>query len=527
MLCDSHLDTLIDSRLGRDPSFVALTLLALAVAWRFFPRNDAIRKMDPSVYALIQDVKYNKGDDTSLKWHALALECLAIHRTWNFTSLPALQAGVLLIVYSQDSPEFLNVVHRTCTQSAMDLQFNRLPLDPIEGSAQVPVAEREDHFLHRELAIRVWYHLVVRDWCLSSKSWTSMIHEDQMTSRRPWNVSSEEISAYLHDADASLPSFGAPIDYYNEMSYASVQIDLAYQVKATLELMNAQCRNGDYSMIWTDSNKLLIDAQWTIFIRDLPYFFKPDCEPMPGPILAQRWLIQQQIFDVLLKLHRSALGTSVGRASCLSLAHSILTSHKQAVMSCPVIEQFPIHNLHLLGAILVIIIDLLMSDQRQENREETLNCIREAYKSVKASDRASARTVTIIEALLAHEDRHAASLQSGPAFPRSLEEKRMEIYTLANQVVAEAAKAQDRSETNNNRGGRMLEISNITRATAPLLEMSWGPAVPSTSGLVPQPFMFDSNFNMVHGSPNKATQSVPDSLFEWLLTGEGLPIPTM
>ena len=103
----------------------------------------------------------------------------------------------------------------------------------------------------------------------------------------------------------------------------------------------------------------------------------------------------------------------------------------------------------------------------------------------------------------------------------------MEIYTLANQVVAEAAKAQDRSETNNNRGGRMLEISNITRATAPLLEMSWGPAVPSTSGLVPQPFMFDSNFNMVHGSPNKATQSVPDSLFEWLLTGEGLPIPTM
>ncbi|KDN53606.1 hypothetical protein K437DRAFT_265660 [Tilletiaria anomala UBC 951] len=528
---------------GQDPSRLALICMILAVSFRIYPVNKPGILTDEAAFNAISSLKL-QGQDASLKWHSLALECLAFDKVWEFVSLAGLQAASLLYLYSQDSQEFLQVVHRSAIQSAIHMGLNRLPAIAAEGGPGEALQDRVQNFLRRELGVRIWWNLTVKDWCNAARTYTCAIDEDQVTTRWPLDVSDANIQAYLDGrSDNVRMNTLSHLEEYNEMSFVFAQLELAFISKASVDLMNKQFQQGQARLVWNDENKANIDAQLTAYMRRLPHYFKPESTAVsPPPMVIQRWLINQQVFDVMLKLHRSKLSTPNGRASCLALAHSILSSHKRVRKACPIIDHFSINDLHLLGATLVIMIDLRLSDVGTSERRDIVEKVREVYRSLQASDKSSTRALAIVRTLLAEEERHSQAMEAGPSPPRSLAEKHADVLELANRTVKEAVKSQSAGQSD----GSLLEVSQITLGVLPMVCAPWGPPWPPRTNSEER----DEDIDIIQTLPQLASSSVsglsplpmlqqpattaaamatatPDQLFDWLLAGERLPAPQL
>ncbi|CDS01187.1 hypothetical protein [Sporisorium scitamineum] len=414
---------------------LARYLMILRLGMRFYPWKGGMFIDDTTPDFIAINALKNRGDGISLQWLNLAKRALAIERNFSLASLTAIQTAILMILDGRDSPTYLRMLLRISIQTSLDMGLHRL------GSAMPSSKNPEDAITHIESGVRIWWYLVVKDWCSAQREGAYTIHPSQMTTRKP-----------LHTTDARLAEGRTDElsrDDYCETSYTLCQIELASIIRESIDLRNEQSTLGGVYDVISPNNQKLLHVKLETFLSDLPPFYRLDSTEMrPGVLAVQRCLLHQQAFDVLLKLNRKSLSSYSERATCTLLAEQIVSTQKLLRSVCPVIDGFWLNFLHLFGATLTLTISMLLDgDMTAETRNRRRSKVQSALATMRetpGSDRGS----RIIETLLEEEQQQWAATQhqaSGTA-PRR---RPLDLSALTKRIVtqtAELAGAPTRSE---------------------------------------------------------------------------------
>lgn len=404
----------------QDMSDLARYLMILRLGMRFYPWKGGMFIDDTTPEFTAINALKNRGDDISLQWLNLAKRALALDRDFSLNSLPAIQTAILMLLDGRESPSYLRMLLRISIQTALDMGLHRL------GNAMPSPNNPDDDIIHIESGVRIWWYLVVKDWCSAQREGAYTIHPSQMTTRKP-----------LHTTDARLSEGRTDeisLDDYCETSYTLCQIELANIIRESIDLRNEQSTLGGAYDVISPNNKKLLHVKLETFLSDLPPFYRLDSTEMrPGVLAVQRCLLHQQTFDVLLKLNRKSLSSYSERATCALLAEQIVSTQKLLRSVCPVIDGFWVNFLHLFGATLTLTISLLLDDDlTEETRSRRRGKVHTALATMRetpGSDRGS----QIIETLLQEEQKQWA------AGPKDSSRRKLNFAALTRRIVAQTS----------------------------------------------------------------------------------------
>ena len=407
---------------------LARFMIILRLGMRFYPWKGGMFVDDSTPEFIAINALKNRGDDISMQWLNLAKRGLAADRTFALPSLKAIQTALLMILDGRDSPTYLRMLLRISIQTALDMGLHRL------GSAMPARDNPEEDIVRLETGVRIWWYLVVKDWCSAQREGAYTIHPSQMTTRKPLHTTDARLSDGRTDEISR--------DDHCETSYTLCQIDLANIIRESIDLRNEQSTLGGTYDVISPNNKKLLHVKLETFLSDLPPFYRLDSTEMrPGVLAVQRCLLHQQTFDVLLKLNRKSLSSYSERATCALLAEQIVSTQKLLRSVCPVIDGFWVNFLHLFGATLTLTISLLLDDdmdaETRERRRGKVNVALTTMRETPGSDRGS----RIIEILLKEEQKQWETGQqdsTGAARRRTLD-----LATLTRRIVAQSCEQAD------------------------------------------------------------------------------------
>lgn len=403
---------------------LARYLMVLRLGMRFYPWKGGMFVDDSTPEFIAINALRGREDDVSKQWLELAKRALAADRTFSLGSLTAVQTALLMILDGRDSPTYLRMLLRISIQTALDMGLHRL------GKAMPSPTNSEEDIVRLETGVRIWWYLVVKDWCSAQREGAYTIHPSQMTTRKP-----------LHTTDARLSEGRTDeisLDEHCETSYTLCQIQLANIIRESIDLRNEQSTLGGTYDIISENNKKLLHVKLETFLSDLPPFYRLDSTEMrPGVLAVQRCLLHQQTFDVLLKLNRKDLSSYSERATCALLAEQIVSTQKLIRSVCPVIDGFWVNFLHLFGATLTLTISLLLDDnmdaQTRDRRRSKVNIALATMRETPGSDRGS----RIIEMLLEEEQKQWDMAQHQPDSATS--RSTLDLATLTRRIVIQSA----------------------------------------------------------------------------------------
>ncbi|PWN53328.1 hypothetical protein IE53DRAFT_294399, partial [Violaceomyces palustris] len=371
---------------------LARFLMVLRLGMRFYPWKGGIFiDADKAEFKAVNNLK-NRGDDISKQWRNLAKQCLAIDQTFVITSLTGLQAGLLMILDGRDSPDFLRIVLKISVQTALDMGLHRL------GKAEPLPDEAPEDFIRLETGVRIWWYLVVKDWCSAQREGAYTIHPAQMTTRKPLHALDEDISEAKFEEQ--------PHENWTPLSYVLAQIRLASIVREGIDLRNEQSAFGGSFDYLTKTNRRRLQARIeSLLNEEVPPFYRLGSDMMnPGIAAVQRCLLHQQSFDIVLKLSKSDMASQTGRSACILLAEQIVSTQRLVRSVCPIIDAFWVNYLHLFSATLVLAVSLLLDEgldpASRAYRKDQVEQALEAMRETPGSDRGS----RIIEILLEEEE---------------------------------------------------------------------------------------------------------------------------
>ncbi|KAJ9478249.1 C6 transcription factor [Pseudozyma hubeiensis] len=395
-------------------------LMVLRLGLRFYPWKGGmfIDHTTPDFIAI--NALKNRGDDISLQWLNLAKRGLALDRSFSLNSIQAIQTAILMILDGRDSPAYLRMLLRISIQTALDMGLHRL------GNAMPSSKNPEDDIVTIESGVRIWWYLVVKDWCSAQREGAYTIHPSQMTTRKPLHTTDARLSDGLTDEIS--------LDHHCETSYTLCQIELANIIRESIDLRNEQSILGGAYDVISPNNKKLLHVKLETFLNELPPFYRlHSTEMRPGVLAVQRCLLHQQTFDVLLKLNRKSLSSYSERATCVMLAEQIVTTQKLLRSVCPVIDGFWVNFLHLFGATLTLTISLLldddMSEELRDRRRDRVHIALATMRETPGSDRGS----RIIETLLEEEQKQWAALEDGSG------RRPLDLTALTKRIVAQTS----------------------------------------------------------------------------------------
>lgn len=265
--------------------------------------------------------------------------------------------------------------------------------------------------LRREMAKRIWYQLVFKDWSGALASNVYAIHERQFNTPLPGNYNDEDLE------QAPLPP-ARPRHEHTDMSYSLEAFEVVKASKfhadcLTDKLMaegSEETSDGKRAKL-TCPEASRVDAAYRTVLENLPPFYAVGSEHgTKTNVEIERWLLQQMIFHHLLKLHRPALSSQPkARISCVALARSILDTQKKLRGTCTVIDRLLCNLAQSYTAAIVLLLDLLQHG-REHNpamrliiRSEVAEALR-ALHHVNESNNSTRAGIQVIEALLAEEE---------------------------------------------------------------------------------------------------------------------------
>ena len=393
----------------------------------------------------------NQGGEISNQWLDLAKKALSVDKHFSLDSLTAIQAALLMILDGRDSPQYLRLVLRLSIQTALDMGLHRL------GKAEPFPDSPDENLVRVETGVRIWWYLVVKDWCSSQREGAYTIHPAQMTTRKPLHTTDERLSENNMDE--------IPLGEHTEMSYVLSQIMLAHTVRDSIDLRNEQSKIGGSYSIMSATNRKLMQLKLEAFLtEDLPEFYRLGaCGMKPGIMAVQRCLLHQQTFDFLLKLNRRDMASHAGRASSAVLAEQIISTQKLLRSVCPVIDGFWVNFLHLFGATLTLTISLLLEERLdEETRQKRKERVHEALGAMRETP-GSTRGSLIIEALLQEEERRWQTRMTSWSEP--------DLTLLTKQLTAKTSSL-----------ASVSSMSGLVDRSAPLPEESIIPALSAPWG---------------------------------------------
>ncbi|CBQ67905.1 conserved hypothetical protein [Sporisorium reilianum SRZ2] len=387
-----------------DPGWLGMFLMVLALGLRFYPCTPK---------AGWQPANHLFDGKTIHAWHSAAKSCLILGNYLNSTSMSVIQAILLLYLFGSvsgascgtesDTGAANLALLRVAITNAQDMGLHRLG----DLDKQPQPGEASSKVIRREIAKRIWWALVCRDWSAAGTGCSKdyIIRAEHFNTPLPGNYNDDDLMV------TPLPA-PRPREEFTEMSYVLSNLDFCMVVKEDVDVrfrreLHTATNGGDRRLTCAEAQRL--DFLYRGVLENAPGFFKVGSEiGRVTCIEVQRWLLQQAVFSKLLRIHRPNLSSrKESRTNCVLLARSILDMQKKIRSRCTVIDRLWVNLMQSFSAAIVLALHLLHTrptdDHRASVRSEITEAIR-ALKQVDGSDCAAKKCIRVIEALLEEEE---------------------------------------------------------------------------------------------------------------------------
>ncbi|KAL4810807.1 hypothetical protein BDV18DRAFT_155420 [Aspergillus unguis] len=351
-------DAAIASTLSMDS--LAGLLLALVLGLAFHPTPSLLGWSSTPLTLSVERLR--ASDEPAATWRTLAVRCLHGGVSLFCGSIPSLQAAVMLLLDAKDSSLALDAVLVTAIAGARKLGLHRLGHITLDASPAVgygfPATAKSPH-IRTEIAIRVWWTLVMRDWSRGQALGYCTIRPSQFNTRMPLHINDDDLLR-THGKIVERPR-----SEFTMLSYTVHALELASIVRESINLDDAT----------TDAaqRRQRLNQQYEEYVAGLPSYFRLGSTvglTAVGPMAAipvQRFLLHQQLWSLLLRLHRANLSSPMGRASCQLLAQNIIGTQGQIQARCAVCSSLSTSDTQLFNATVVLILGLLFDSAPTES----------------------------------------------------------------------------------------------------------------------------------------------------------------
>ena len=213
----------------------------------------------------------------------------------------------------------------------------------------------------------------MRDWSKAQDLNYYSIHPSQFNTRRPLHINDEDLCATTLSIDVLGHVSERHRSEFTMLSYTVHALEIANFTResidlcAPLDLVQRQEETNGFGKMRTHLNK-----KYENFVAGLPSCFRLGSTmglTSTGPMAAmpvQRWMLHQQLWNLLLRLHRASLLSSDGRTSCLLLAQNIISTQAQIQVRCAVCGSLSTSETQLFNAATVLLVDLLFSSEYRD-----------------------------------------------------------------------------------------------------------------------------------------------------------------
>ncbi|KAJ5753658.1 uncharacterized protein N7511_007811 [Penicillium nucicola] len=411
-------DTAIASMLSMD--VLASLVLALVLGLAFYPTPSLLGvQLTPLTFRVEQ---LRASDEPAATWRSLGVRCLQGNISLFCGSISSLQAAIMLLLDTKETSLELDAVLVTAISGARKLGLHRLGKADLNVSPSLNYGSEaaDPPEIRTEVAIRIWWTLVMRDWSRGQALGYYTIRPSQFNTRMPLHINDDDLLG-VHGKIADRPR-----SEFTMLSYTIHALELSVIVRESIDL-------GDIANEASQRRQHL-NQKYEKYVANLPSYFRLGSTvglTAMGPMAAipvQRFMLHQQLWSLLLRLHRATLSTPMGRASCQQLAHNIINTQAQIQARCTICGSLSSNETQLFNATVVLVLGLLFDSPSTEaertsaqlSRLMTRDHIREAIELLrtKASPDTSSgdsaprdlleslvsRSVAVLEALMKLED---------------------------------------------------------------------------------------------------------------------------
>ncbi|KXG50761.1 uncharacterized protein PGRI_045280 [Penicillium griseofulvum] len=428
-------DAAIASTLSMDS--LAGLLLALVLGLAFHPTPSLLGVQPTLLTFRVEQLR--ASDEPAATWRSIG-------------------AAIMLLLDTKETSLGLDAVLVTAIAGARKLGLHRLGNATLDATPSLHYGSvaAEPPQIRTEIAIRIWWTLVMRDWSRSQALGYYTIRPSQFNTRMPLHLNDDD----LLRTHGKIPE--RPRSEFTMLSYTVHALELSIIVRELIDLGDAANEVAQ--------RRQHLNQKYEKYVASLPFYFRLGSSvglTAMGPMAAipvQRFMLHQQLWSLLLRLHRATLSSPIGRASCQQLAHNIINTQAQIQARCTVCGSLSTNETQLFNATVVLVLALLFDSpstkaeqsSAQLSRLMTRDHIREAIELLRAKvspDTSSgdamlqdplqstmSRSVVALEALMKLEEnsddganRHAGSNQK-----RSLYRQVVEILKTLNGPTTSA-----------------------------------------------------------------------------------------
>jgi hypothetical protein len=401
-----------------DPCCLSTMMLVLCLGYDFHPHHPPPGRAASPGFLAVQKIRQGAIDPT-VHWYAIARQSLAVEGSYHLPSIPALQAACLFLARGKENDGWMKMMHHVAVSSARTFGLHNL------GQAKADPRVQVEDFIRLECGIRIWNYLTMRDWSLANdQDHLSLIHPDQMTTRKPLNIDDEDIERGLRESRSDTE--------WTNMSFVLAQIELAQLIRDSSTLQH----------------RGILKERADDYLRRLPHYFRLDSHiNSPGLLPVQRWLLHQQVFDLQLRLWRNDLTSAEGRLHCLDLAEKIIDHQAIIRAICPVIDNLQVNFFHLFGACMVVLLDLIYQNKKKargwhDNRLTARSKIMHALELFQGNAKYG-RGVRILRIMLSCEEEAYSGTQQASTAASSPEDS---LSHVAERILSEVKMSSEQGQ---------------------------------------------------------------------------------
>ncbi|BGO94376.1 hypothetical protein NBRC10512v2_006488 [Rhodotorula toruloides] len=430
-----------------DPLWIAVFCMVLALSLEgFWSRPNGMK--DLGLFRGLQEADLR---DLPSVWHDAALRALQLGEWGGTPRIRTLQCCILLGQYIQISSSsgqqgrFLGWA-ASAFRVAQRMGLHRLGSDPQKMPPDDPALPPGCNSLKREMAVRLWHHLVnIDSWLSDSPCFRCyMLHPSQYNTARPLNLNLSDLSR----TEWRTPPPHSPT-VYTDASFQLIQCKITEQIRRALDTLVLSNDSFSYPAV------LEQDKGWRSVLDAVPAVFADPPQIVDSPRTAyERACLHEDVFSRIVRLNRPLLGRGylpdspyhASTVKCIEAAQKLIENNYD--MLALETSRWWMYTGTLASAIVLMMdvfhaIDNDLSDSEIKQRRYTLNKARLIYDSQVATP---ALTVVVEEgrkilaSLLAEEQnrrttRAAHGMADAPLPP--LETFSQVLKRVSRQVAAE------------------------------------------------------------------------------------------
>ncbi|KAI4221580.1 MAG: hypothetical protein LQ349_007811, partial [Xanthoria aureola] len=387
---------------------LACHLLALVLAIAFHPSPSLHGWVSTPLTLHVEELRATGVVPKALR--SLALRCLKRDTSLFCGSIASLQAATMLLLDGHEESLALDSILVTAISGAQKLGLHRLH----DAELRIPASDspstidssrsRLAHIIRTETGVRIWWALVMRDWARGLSLGYYSIHPSQFNTRMPLHINDDDLHSPSVEADEPDYITERPRSEFTNLSYTVYALEIASLARETVDLRGLPCQAKvqDETRVGATMGSHLI-TKYEDFLTGLPPHFSLGsiaglnytATPMAA-IPVHRWMLQQQMWSLFLRLHRAGVSTQEGRAACQLLAQNIINTQGQIQARCVVCGSLYTNKHQLFNAAVLLLLGLLSrstvpdtdGSSVQLSRLMTRNKIREAIELLKTQETA-------------------------------------------------------------------------------------------------------------------------------------------